>query len=96
MCAIVARAYVSCSPRAFPGRRTTSRAVRALSLRDLFERLAALVGVAVEPVLDPALVRTADIPYLVGNAAKLAAATGWSPQIPLDQTLRDLAHAETD
>jgi GDP-4-dehydro-6-deoxy-D-mannose reductase len=67
-----------------------------VTLRDLFDRLAALIGVEVEPVPDPALVRTADIPYLVGNAAKLAAATGWSPQIPLDQMLRDLTHAETD
>ena len=67
-----------------------------LSLRGLFDRLAALIGVQVEPVPDPALVRTADIPYLVGNAAKLAAATGWSPHISLDQTLRDLTHAETD
>jgi len=67
-----------------------------LSLRDLFDRLAALIGADVEPVPDPSLVRTADIPYLVGNAAKLAAATGWSPQISLDQTLRDLTHAETD
>ena len=67
-----------------------------LSLRELFDRLAALVGAQVEPVPDPALVRTADIPYLVGNAAKLAAATGWSPHISLDQTLRDLTHAETD
>ena len=67
-----------------------------LSLRELFQRLASLVGVEVESVLDPALVRAADIPYLVGNAGKLAAATGWAPRIPLDQTLRDLTHAETD
>ncbi len=67
-----------------------------LSLRDLFQRLASLVGTEVEAVVDPALVRAADIPHLVGNAAKLAAATGWSPRISLDQTLRDLAHAETD
>ena len=67
-----------------------------LSLRVLFERLAALVGANVEPVLDAALVRTADIPYLVGNAAKLTAATGWSARIPLDRTLRDLLDAETN
>ncbi len=92
----VARAYVSLLASGVPGETYNIASGAGLSLRDLFERLAALVGVAVEPVLDPALVRTADIPYLVGNAAKLAAATGWSPQIPLDQTLRDLAHAETD
>ena len=67
-----------------------------LPLRHLFERLAAIVGLDARPELDPALVRPADIPYLVGDAAKLAAGTGWSPRISLDQTLRDLADAETD
>jgi GDP-D-mannose dehydratase len=40
--------------------------------------------------------RPADIPVLVGDSAKLKAATGWGPRIPLDQTLRDLVDAQTD
>jgi len=92
----VARAYLALLVSGVPGETYNIASGVGVTLRDLFDRLAALIGVQVEPVPDPALVRTADIPYLVGNAAKFAAATGWSPQIPLDQTLRDLTHAETD
>lgn len=92
----VALAYVGLLAAGVAGETYNIASGVGLSLRDLFDRLAALVGVGIEPVPDPSLVRTADIPYLVGNAAKLAAATGWSPHISLDQTLRDLTNAETD
>lgn len=92
----VARAYIGLLTSGQPGETYNIASGAGLSLRELFDRLAGLAGASVEPVPDPALVRTADIPYLVGNAAKLAAATGWSPHIPLDQTLRDLTNAETD
>lgn len=39
--------------------------------------------------VDPQLTRPADVPVLRGSAAKLHDVTGWSPQIPLRQTLKD-------
>ncbi len=57
---------------------------------DLLDRLIALAGVTVEVRVDPERLRPADIPALVGDPAKLRAATGWAPQIGLEQTLRDL------
>jgi GDP-4-dehydro-6-deoxy-D-mannose reductase len=66
-----------------------------ISLRDLFFRVAELIGVDAEPNPDPALVRSADIPHLVGNAGKLRDTTGWSPSTPLDQTLLDMVNAQT-
>jgi GDP-4-dehydro-6-deoxy-D-mannose reductase len=65
------------------------------TLREIFQRIAGEIGVAAEPVPDPALVRSADIPHLVGDAGKLQHATGWSPAISLEQTLRDMVHAQT-
>jgi GDP-D-mannose dehydratase len=38
--------------------------------------------------------RAGDIRYLVGNAGKLKQATGWSPRISLEQTLRDMVDAQ--
>jgi GDP-4-dehydro-6-deoxy-D-mannose reductase len=35
-------------------------------------------------------VRPVDLPVLRGDPSRLQAATGWQPEIPLDQTLRDL------
>lgn len=63
-------------------------------LRDCFDRLAALAGAGARPVVDASLVRPADIPVLIGDPARLRAATGWQPTIDFDQTLRDLIDAQ--
>jgi GDP-4-dehydro-6-deoxy-D-mannose reductase len=34
--------------------------------------------------------RPSDIPAIIGNPKKLRDATGWTPEIPLRQTLSDL------
>jgi GDP-4-dehydro-6-deoxy-D-mannose reductase len=64
------------------------------SLRELLAQLARLVGVRVEPEIEPSLARASDIPHLVGDSAKLRRATGWAPSRSLEQTLRGLVDAE--
>ena len=39
---------------------------------------------------DPALQRPVEMPVLRGDYTKLHKATGWEPEIPLDQTLADV------
>lgn len=39
---------------------------------------------------DPTRLRPSDVPVLVGDASKIRGAVGWVPEIPFDQTLRDL------
>ncbi|HET9133824.1 MAG TPA: NAD-dependent epimerase/dehydratase family protein [Gemmatimonadales bacterium] len=65
-------------------------------LGDCVQALRALVGCDAEPVTDASLVRPADIPVLIGDPARLMAATGWAPSIPFDQTLKDLVDAQAD
>lgn len=65
-----------------------------VTLRQLFEQLAELMGLRAQPVPDPSLLRTADIQHLVGDSDKLRKATGWSPTIPLEQTLREMVDAQ--
>jgi GDP-4-dehydro-6-deoxy-D-mannose reductase len=51
-----------------------------------------LIGLARRPIAveqDPARSRPVDIPIQHGDASRLAAATGWRPSIPLEQTLSD-------
>ena len=67
-----------------------------ISLAQLFDRLAALIGVHPIPEADPDLIRSGDIFHLVGDAGKLAAATGWAPRYSLDDTLRDVLDAQAD
>jgi GDP-4-dehydro-6-deoxy-D-mannose reductase len=90
----VIRAYVALLQHGVPGEAYNVARGEGLSLRELFTRLAAMIGVRVEPVTDPTLMRSGDIRYLVGNAEKLKQATGWSPQITLDQTLREMVDAQ--
>ena len=52
-----------------------------------------LIGLArrpIELVTDPELLRPIDLPVLRGDASKLRAATGWGPEIPIEQTVADL------
>lgn len=90
----VAEAYRLLLERGEPGEAYNVASGTGVPLRELYARLAALVGTAAEPVTDPALVRTADIHHLVGDAAKLRERTGWVPRIPIHQTLRELVDAQ--
>jgi GDP-4-dehydro-6-deoxy-D-mannose reductase len=63
---------------------------RGRPIRDLLELLLAASGARVEVRVDPARLRPSDVPVLVGDPARLRAATGWEPAIPLERTLREL------
>ncbi len=56
----------------------------------LLERLLALSDARVEVRQDPARLRPADLPALVGNPARLRATTSFTARHALDDTLRDL------
>jgi GDP-4-dehydro-6-deoxy-D-mannose reductase len=56
---------------------------------DLLESLIAMASVPVDIRRDPARMRPADTPLMVGDASKLRSATGWEPTVPIDVTLRD-------
>jgi GDP-4-dehydro-6-deoxy-D-mannose reductase len=66
---------------------------RGVSVRDVAEAMLAMSDTPLELVVDPDLVRPVDVPRLVGNPTKLRAATGWQPEIPLEQTLNDVLDA---
>ncbi|MFI5206499.1 MAG: NAD-dependent epimerase/dehydratase family protein [Gemmatimonadales bacterium] len=92
----VAAAYAALLEKGKPGEAYNVASGKGVTLRDLFARLAKVVGVDAIPETDPAFVRPADLPHLVGNASKLRATTGWQPKFSLDETLRDLVDAQAD
>lgn len=61
-----------------------------LAIGELAERLVGLADRPMRLAPDPALQRPVETPVLRGDAAKLRAATGWAPSIPLDRTLGDI------
>jgi GDP-4-dehydro-6-deoxy-D-mannose reductase len=91
----VVEAYLALLSRGVPGETYNIARGEGITLERLFRRIAEIIGVEAEPFPDANLVRTGDIPYLVGDATKLRQATGWSPAITLDQTLQDMVDAQT-
>jgi GDP-4-dehydro-6-deoxy-D-mannose reductase len=61
-----------------------------VSIQQLAETMLALSGSTARLEVDPELYRPMDTPRLVGSNTRVRAATGWTPLIPLDQTLRDV------
>jgi GDP-4-dehydro-6-deoxy-D-mannose reductase len=90
----VVRAYAALLEGGEAGEVYNVASGRAVALRELFDLLAQAAGHEAEPETDPTLVREADIPYLVGDAGKLAGATGWEPQKSLEDTLAEVVHAQ--
>jgi GDP-4-dehydro-6-deoxy-D-mannose reductase len=90
----VVEAYIGLLANGAPGETYNISRGEGISLRALFDRIAALVGLQAEPVSDPSLIRAGDIPYLVGDSTKLRRTTGWCPTIAVDQTLGELLDAQ--
>ena len=44
----------------------------------------------IEVVEDPERLRPSDVPLLLGDNSRFCKATGWSPEIPFEQTAKDL------
>jgi GDP-4-dehydro-6-deoxy-D-mannose reductase len=63
---------------------------RAYGIGEILDGLRGLAAVEVSVETDPALLRPNDNPLVVGTHAKLTAATGWQPEIPIEGSMRDL------
>ena len=63
---------------------------KAVSVDDMLQTLRGMVGRATLVEIDPARLRPIDVPEMAGDPARLRAATGWSPQHRLDETLKAL------
>jgi GDP-4-dehydro-6-deoxy-D-mannose reductase len=86
----MARAYALAALHGQAGQAYNVGSGRAQSIRWLLDTLLALSerDIAVEP--DPARMRPADVPRVVCDSSRFHTHTGWSPRIPLEQTLFDI------
>lgn len=92
----VVRAYRTLLDRGTPGECYNVSSGEGVSLAEVFARLAALIGTTAVPELSAALVRSTDIPHLVGDSTKLRRVAGWAPSISFEQTLQGLVDAQAD
>jgi GDP-4-dehydro-6-deoxy-D-mannose reductase len=61
----------------------------AVSIAELVALAASSAKIPIRHEVDDSRLRAADTPILYGSHERLTAATGWTPEIPLEQTLRD-------
>ncbi|HXA31768.1 MAG TPA: GDP-mannose 4,6-dehydratase [Acidimicrobiales bacterium] len=61
-----------------------------VAIEEIATTLLRLAGASLEFKTDPALTRPVEVPVLRGDPTRLQHATGWKPEIPLDQTLADV------
>lgn len=84
------RAYRAMMQSARPGVPYNVCSGHAIAVKDLIEQFVARAKTAIRIEQDPARFRPNDTPLILGDRTRLEADTGWSPQIPIDQTVDDL------
>jgi GDP-4-dehydro-6-deoxy-D-mannose reductase len=85
----VVRAYHLAATHGEAGEVYNVASGRAWSIGALLDMLLSYSDVDIKIEVDPARHRPVDVPVIYGSAAKLHRATGWQPEIPFEQTLRE-------
>ncbi|MFN0027866.1 MAG: GDP-mannose 4,6-dehydratase [Acidimicrobiales bacterium] len=86
----VVRAYRAVLQHGEPGAVYHVSSGRPVAVSTLAALLCAAAETPIRLVTDPALLRPAEVPTLVGDATALHTLTGWEPTIDLADTLADL------
>ena len=86
----VVRSYRRLVESGTPGEVYNVCSGKDVSIQEIADRLLAQAGSSVRLVQDPSLMRPVEVPVLRGDPSRLTAATGWVPELPLDQTLADV------
>jgi GDP-4-dehydro-6-deoxy-D-mannose reductase len=86
----VCEAYVALLERGTRGETYNVCSGNTFVIRDLLDKLCELSRVDVDVEVDSDRVRPVDTPELRGDNGKIRADTGWSPRIPIEDTLRSL------
>jgi GDP-4-dehydro-6-deoxy-D-mannose reductase len=88
----VVRAYRLLVELGEPGEAYNVCTGRGVTVAEVADRLIRLSGRELRVVVASELVRPIDVPNLIGDPAKLQAATGWEPAVTLDTTLKEVLH----
>jgi GDP-4-dehydro-6-deoxy-D-mannose reductase len=87
------RAIASITDRGRPGEVYNLASGREYSVRQVLQQLIGLSPKKVTWRVERARLRPTDEPYIVGDARRMKKATGWSPELDLPRTLRDVMDA---
>ena len=86
----VVMAYRLLMKEAEPGEIYNVSSGRSLTIKDGLDLMLGLAGCEIEVSRDPALLRPADTPVMIGDNTKLCKTTGWQPEWDMATTLESL------
>jgi len=84
------KAYWLALEKGRPGEVYNICSERAWSIREVLDMLLGMTNAKIEVRQDPARLRPSDVPVLLGDCSRFRNETGWKPEIPFEQTLRDM------
>jgi GDP-4-dehydro-6-deoxy-D-mannose reductase len=86
----IARAYWLAVGRCIPGEVYVIGSGKSRTVQEMLDTLLGLSEVQVTVRQDPSRLRPSDVQILEANPTKFREATGWEPEIPFEQTMKDL------
>jgi GDP-4-dehydro-6-deoxy-D-mannose reductase len=84
------RAYFVALEKAKAGEVYNICSGKAYVIKDILDMLVGMSKVKIELRQDPARMRPSDVPRLLGDNSKFCNDTGWKPEIPFEQTVREV------
>ena len=90
------RAYWLLLEKCTPGEVFNIGGTRTVTIGEVLEMLKGMARTEVEHVVDPDLLRPSDVTLQIPDVSKFMDATGWVPEITLEQTLGDLLDYQRD
>ncbi len=85
----IVRAYWIAVTKATPGEAYNICSGKAYSMQQVLDMILKLTDKKIKVVQDPARMRPSDVELLLGDNSKFVKETGWKPQIPFEQTLKE-------
>ena len=84
------RAYSMIADHGRPGRAYNVCSGRAVAIREVLDMLLARARIPIRVHVDAARFRPNDVPLLLGNPTRAREELGWTPLIPIEQTIDDV------
>lgn len=85
----IMRAYADLAVSGKSGETYNVGSGHAVAIREILDTICSLSSVPINVTADPARFRPADIPKIEADIGKITRDTGWKPEIPLAETLKD-------
>jgi GDP-4-dehydro-6-deoxy-D-mannose reductase len=63
---------------------------KSWKIQEILDMLLGMTSADIEVKLDKSRLRPSDVPILEGDSSKFRKHTGWKPEIPFEQTLKDV------